>query len=194
METYSTPTNIRPFSFWFSYIQNKAKLSKEDYESGIKILGSFSTIEDFWSYYQHMIRPDKLPAGCKFALFQEGIKPAWEDKANEDGGSFILRIRRSHANKIWEDLVLSYIGEQCKENNEICGLYLNVKATEANISIWTKVIDQNKRDIIREWIKETLGFGDKIEVEYKLHPKEEAQNQPAKGGDRFNRGDNVKRV
>lgn len=185
---------IRPFSFWFSYAQSKGKLSKEDYESGIKVLGSFSTVEDFWSYYQHMIRPDKLPVGCKFALFQEGIKPAWEDKANENGGSFIMRVKRAYSSKIWEDLQISYIGEQCKENDNICGLYLNIKPNEANISIWTKSIDQTQREVIGDWIKETLGLGDKIEVEYRPHPKhEEAQPAKGQGLKRFDRGDDMKR-
>jgi len=178
-------TVIRPLAFWFSSASNKAKMSKEDYESGIKILGSISTVEEFWSYYQHMIRPDKLPGGCKFALFQEGIKPAWEDKANEDGGSFVLRIKRVYANRIWEDLLLSYIGEQCEFNDDICGLYLNVKANEANISIWTRAIDQNKQKVIGEWVKETLGFDEKIDVDFRLHPKHGEEPQQAKGVKKF---------
>ena len=185
----SSGTKLRPFAFWFSYIPNKGKLSKEDYESGIKILGSFSTIEEFWSYYQHMVRPEKLPGGCKFALFQDGIKPAWEDKANDDGGSFILRIKRQYSNIIWEDLMLSYIGEQCQYNDDICGLYLNSKPTEANISIWTRKIDQTKKESIEKWIRETLGFDDKIEVEYKLHPKHVEEPQQNKGISKgFDRG------
>jgi len=192
-ESGSSVTNIRPFAFWFSYIPNKVKLSKEDYESGIKILGSFSTIEDFWSYYQHMVRPEKLPGGCKFALFQEGIKPAWEDKANDEGGSFVLRIKRQYSNIIWEDLMLSYIGEQCQYNDDICGLYLSSKANEANISIWTRKIDQTKKESIEKWIKETLGFDDKTEIEYKLHPKHGEEQQSKGTVKRFDRGEDFKR-
>ncbi len=162
--------STRPFTFWFSYAP-KGKLSKEDYESGIKALGSFSTVEEFWSYYQHMIRPDKLPVGCKFALFQEGIKPAWEDKANDGGGSYTLRIKRHLANRIWEDLLLGYIGEQCKHSFEVCGLYLNIKASEATISIWTRSIEQTEKTSIESWIKETIGLDEKTEVEYRPHPK-----------------------
>mmetsp|Transcript_25326 Transcript_25326/g.22352 ORF Transcript_25326/g.22352 Transcript_25326/m.22352 type:complete len:117 (+) Transcript_25326:71-421(+) len=101
----------RAFTFWFSYAADRGKFSKENYENEIKELGSFSTAEQFWSFYQHMIRPENLPVGCKFSLFQEGIKPAWEDKANEGGGSFILRVKKNYANKFWEDLLISYIGE-----------------------------------------------------------------------------------
>ena len=34
----------------------------------------------------------------------------WEDKLNEGGGRFVLRIKKPFANKIWEDLVLALIG------------------------------------------------------------------------------------
>ena len=185
----------RAFSFWFSYAPNKTKLRREDYESEIKMLGSFSTVEDFWSYYQHMIRPDKLPVGCKFALFQEGIKPVWEDKENQGGGSFILRVKKNYANKFWEDLLISYIGEQCDENDDICVLNLGVKANEINISIWTRALDEESREIIDEWIRKTLGFNDKIEIEYRHHPKgtEEPHQQHKPHHKRIERNDEYRK-
>lgn len=58
-----------------------------------------------------MKRPDDLPNGSEFYLFQEGIKPLWEHESNKEGGRFILRINKTYINRFWEDLVLSYIGE-----------------------------------------------------------------------------------
>ena len=45
-------------------------------------------------YFNHMIRPKNLPNDYGFLIFQEGIKPMWEDKANLNGGRFILRIKK----------------------------------------------------------------------------------------------------
>ena len=197
-EPQKTNNLARSFTFWYSYAQNKGKLTREDYESENKILGTFSTVEGFWSYYQHMIHPESLPVSSKFALFQEGIKPAWEDKENQGGGSFILKVKRNYSNKFWEDLVLSFVGDQCDDNDQICGIILNVKETEANVSIWTRSLDVETRGLIEEWVKKTLGFGEKMTVQYRHHPrnKEEPVAQPvahASAYRRIERNDETKK-
>lgn len=180
----------RPFTFWYSFSGDKQRLRREDYEHEIKKLGTFASIEKFWSYYQHMVRPEKLPIGSKFVLFQEGIKPAWEDKENQNGGSFILRVKTNYANKFWEDLVLSFIGEQCDCNDAVCGLFLNVKPNEVNLSIWTKPLDEEAKDIIEEWIRKTLGFNDGTRVEYRYHPRTTTEEpHPKPQPKRFERND-----
>lgn len=139
-----------------------------------------------------MVRPENLPVGCKFSVFQEGIKPAWEDKANEGGGGFILRVKKNYANKFWEDLLLSFIGEQCDENDDICGLNLKVNANDVNIQIWISNVDDEVRGYIHEWIKITLGFYDKIDIEFRNHPKHNdgSQKQNPK---KFERNDDKKK-
>jgi len=71
----------------------------------------FQYVEDFWGYYQHFVRPEELPSNCEFFLFQDNIKPMWEDSNNENGGRFKLRIKKQYGNRFWEDLILSFIGE-----------------------------------------------------------------------------------
>ena len=158
----------RIFTFWFSFF--KQNRTKSTYENEIKPLGNFTTIEDFWSYYQHIVRPEKLPVGSEFFLFQENIKPMWEDENNQGGGRFILRLKKNYANRFWEDLILSFIGEQCPENDEICGLVLSVKMHDITISIWTKQINEKIKGALRSWIRSTLEINEKIELEFKYHP------------------------
>jgi len=173
----------RTFSFWYQFTQDRAKLRK-DYENETKLLGNFSTIEQFWCYYQHMVRPDKLPVGSKFAVFHEGIKPAWEDKENQGGGSITLRIKRNFANKFWEDLLLSLIGEQCEDNDAVCGMILNIKLNEVHVSIWTRALDDTGKEMVETWIRKTLGLNDSATFEFRHHPKptteETHQKPPAK--------------
>jgi len=173
--TSKTPLS-RTFTFWFSFF--KQNRTKSTYEDEIKPLGNFNTVEEFWSFYQHIIRPEKLPYGCEFFLFQEGIKPMWEDESNQGGGRFILRLKKNYANRFWEDLILSFIGEQCEENEEICGLVLSVKSNDITISIWTKQITEKVKDTIKQWIKLTLVLSDKMELEFKNHP----HPNPTQGG------------
>jgi translation initiation factor 4E len=35
----------------------------------------------------------------------------WEDEANKNGGRWTLRVAKGYANKLWEDLILAFIGE-----------------------------------------------------------------------------------
>jgi len=35
-------------------------------------------VEQFWTYYSHMIRPSDLSGHCDYHLFKEGIRPMWE--------------------------------------------------------------------------------------------------------------------
>eukprot|EP01016_Furgasonia_blochmanni_P042965 TRINITY_DN5770_c0_g1_i1.p1 TRINITY_DN5770_c0_g1~~TRINITY_DN5770_c0_g1_i1.p1 ORF type:complete len:258 (+),score=52.02 TRINITY_DN5770_c0_g1_i1:157-930(+) len=186
---------MRGFTFWFSvFKQGKTKLRSGEYEETIRRVGSFDTIEDFWMYYQHIRRPDTLPSGVEFYLFQEGIRPMWEDEANRNGGKFVLRIQKTYANRFWEDLILSFIGEQSEDNDDICGLILSVRNNEIVISVWTKsLFNSQARRSLGDWMRKTLELSDRIEIEYKEHPNEynqggQSSHQGTQGG-RYIRND-----
>ena len=35
----------------------------------------------------------------------------WEDENNKNGGKWVLRINKEFTDKLWEDLILGFIGE-----------------------------------------------------------------------------------
>lgn len=35
-------------------------------------------VEEFWSVYSHLKRPNDLPSSINYHLFREGIAPMWE--------------------------------------------------------------------------------------------------------------------
>jgi translation initiation factor 4E len=72
-----------------------------------------------------MVRPREIPTEYGFSIFQEGIKPAWEDKANLNGGRFILRIKKQYSNFFWETLILAFVKEQ---NDLMCGITSNCES------------------------------------------------------------------
>ena len=97
------------FTFWLTFFNKSKDKQLEEFEDNLKPLGSFDSAEGFWSIYQHMKRPYSLPRGSEFFLFKEGIRPMWEDPANVGGGRFFISVKRSMvANRIWENLLLSY--------------------------------------------------------------------------------------
>ena len=55
---------------------------------------SFSTVEDFWSVYNHIEQVSKLGTGCDYSFFKTGIKPMWEDESNKFGGRWIINIEK----------------------------------------------------------------------------------------------------
>ena len=164
------------FSFFFSFFKkslNSQTNIEVSYEDNIKLISSFSTIEDFWKNWQHMIKPEQLPSGCEFFLFQQGIKPMWEDKGNEGGGRFIIRLKKEVSNRLWEDIMLAFIGESITITSKICGLVLTVKEREIVISVWIAALDIDERAAIKKFILSSLQPDLKTPIEYRDHPREE---------------------
>ena len=80
-------------------------------------------------------------------------------------------IKKKYSDKIWEDLILSYIGEKNDETNKICGLQMAIKPYEVMFSLWVKKMHKKDISQLKNWIRKTLGFSDKIEIDYQKHPK-----------------------
>lgn len=160
----------RSYCFWFNRRVHGAR-TQENYEKTIKKLGAFSSVEEFWTYYNHLVRPNDLPNTCDYHLFQEGIKPMWEDEANKKGGKWILRIKKGVASQYWEDLLLAIVGEQfAGVGNEICGVVISIRYQEDILSVWNR--DANDRDSkikIYNTLQRVLSLPPNAVMEYKCH-------------------------
>lgn len=69
--------------FHFLYQRRYASTRTDLYGSSIKEIGTFGTVEDFWSHYTHLVRPNDLPVNTNYYLFRDPIQPLWEDPANK---------------------------------------------------------------------------------------------------------------
>ena len=144
----------REYTFWvFIKSSNRAA---DDWKP--KQIANFKTVQEFWSVYQHIKRPNELEPGTQINLFVKGIQPAWEDEENSKGGRWQIRFNKSQplvSNKLWEDLILGVIGEQFTHQNEINGIVISIRSNQDTMSIWNKngrdqeVVSQIKQDIIR---------------------------------------------
>ena len=54
-------------------------------------------------------------------MFKNGIKPMWEDKNNVRGGKWVVILKGSALDALWELVLLALIGETLGDSNEICG-------------------------------------------------------------------------
>uniref|UniRef100_A0A182SAH8 eIF-4F 25 kDa subunit n=1 Tax=Anopheles maculatus TaxID=74869 RepID=A0A182SAH8_9DIPT len=88
---------------------------------------SFSTVEDFWSLYNHIRGPSEIKVGGDYMLFKSHIRPMWEDESNKHGGRWTLTIHKNLSDKYWLDTVLCLIGEAFECSDQICGAIVNVR-------------------------------------------------------------------
>ena len=108
-----------------------------DFEKAMKPMANFSTIAQFWNLYSHVKRPSDFEKDTCLNVFIKGIQPKWEDPCHEVGGAWTFRARRAHANMIWENLLLGFIGEQFETVNEDTGVLVNASTSEFNkFQVW----------------------------------------------------------
>ncbi|ELR18705.1 Eukaryotic initiation factor 4E [Acanthamoeba castellanii str. Neff] len=174
---WSIPAGVDPegghflssgYTFWF--VRRSGARSQENYANAIKRIGGFRSIEGFWKYYNHLVRPHDLPNTSDYHLFKEGIKPMWEDDANKRGGKWIIRLKKGLATKYWEDLLLAIVGEQFQVGDEICGIVCSIRFNEDILSVWNKSADNKQARLkIHETLKTVLNLPPNTPMEYKCH-------------------------
>ena len=77
-----------------------------------------------------------MPVDRTINIFVTGIQPIWEVPEHAVGGEWVIRINKGHANLLWENLLLGFIGEQFTLENEVTGVVLRIGLNFDKISIW----------------------------------------------------------
>eukprot|EP00339_Tiarina_fusa_P010393 CAMPEP_0117050264 /NCGR_PEP_ID=MMETSP0472-20121206/34700_1 /TAXON_ID=693140 ORGANISM="Tiarina fusus, Strain LIS" /NCGR_SAMPLE_ID=MMETSP0472 /ASSEMBLY_ACC=CAM_ASM_000603 /LENGTH=243 /DNA_ID=CAMNT_0004763971 /DNA_START=67 /DNA_END=798 /DNA_ORIENTATION=+ len=142
------------------------------YESSIKHVATVKSVEEFWSTYNYLRRPNDLPTTTDYHFFRDGIKPTWEDSNNAKGGKWIVRLPKGLASRYWEEVILAFIGAQFPgvPDGEICGLVLSIRYSEDILGIWNKTSTEKEIvDRIRDAIKRVLQLPPHAPMEYKPH-------------------------
>jgi len=133
------------WTFWFDHSNNKAVTNssciweKQSFEQTVAELGSFNTIEGFWSYWSHL-RVGGLKDNCNLRMFQKGIRPTSEEPMNRTGGRWVARnLPKTTRDKLWSYVVMAVIGEQLEEEGGIqavSGVVLSTREAGDNIQLW----------------------------------------------------------
>ncbi|KAG0298230.1 Eukaryotic translation initiation factor 4E type 2 [Dissophora globulifera] len=167
-----TLSEIHPLHFnWVFWFMHRAPGSKIlNYESSMKKIATFGSVEDFWAVYSHLRRPHELPHVSDYHLFKQGVRPVWEDAANIHGGKWIVRLKKGLASRYWENLVMAVIGDQFDVGSEICGLVLSIRGAEDILSIWNQSAHEGRINLkIRDTMKRVLNLPADTIMEYKTH-------------------------
>jgi len=187
MENKQTPEEVDPdfskvhqleyeWTLWYDRRPDGNKRlpgEKESYENNLRPIGTFSTVESFWQYYNHILKPSQLETNANYHLFKKGIKPMWEDDANKNGGKWVITIKgdKDLLDKIWDEVVLSMIGETLEVgNNEICGAVVSKRKAGDKIAVWNRTKDSDISRSIEQRLRKILNFDlGRIPFEYHLH-------------------------
>jgi len=164
------------WAFWYDkrpLAAKRARGEKDAYESNLRPLGSFRTVEDFWRYYNHMVKPSKMDNNSNYHLFKHGIKPMWEDSANSKGGKWIISMKggeKTNLDTYWENICLAMVGETLDIGDEITGGVVSRRKTGDRIAIWTRNRDDEEGIMtIGRHIRKIAGIPSNLPLQYQSH-------------------------
>ena len=152
----------------FMFYRSQGHKNSDRYEDNIHDLGSFDTIEGFWSIYSHLKRPNDLEPPTDYHLFRNGIRAIWEAEDNVNGGKWIIRLKKGYGSYYWERLIMALIGEQFPADT--LGAVISVRFQEDIISLWNRTASDTKvRHEICRAICSALELPSDTKLEYKEH-------------------------
>ncbi|KAK3094739.1 hypothetical protein FSP39_005620 [Pinctada imbricata] len=176
------------YALWFSRKSPGKHSTQTSYDQNLKLVGTFASVEQFWKYYAHLVRPSDLTGHSDYHLFKEGIRPMWEDTANNRGGKWIVRLKKGLASRCWENLILAMLGEQFMVGEEICGAVISIRYQEDILSLWNRTAyDQVTTSKIRDTLKRVLNLPPNTIMEYKTHNDSIKDNSSFRNTDIFMR-------
>lgn len=117
------------------------------YESNLHTVGSFSTVEEFWSLQNHLVAASALDQNSTVHCFRSGIKPIWEDEHNRLGGKWIFRLASKDKpllDHCWQNVLLAVIGgvmDDSPSGDAICGCVLSRRRMGDRIALWNGARD-----------------------------------------------------
>mmetsp|Transcript_1248 Transcript_1248/g.2935 ORF Transcript_1248/g.2935 Transcript_1248/m.2935 type:complete len:182 (+) Transcript_1248:108-653(+) len=173
------------FSFYYMRRSKTGKTAFEgeggtdaetSFTDAVRSICTVKTVEEFWSVYNYIVRPDELPATTDYHFFREGIQPTWEDPQNEHGGKWVIRLPKKGnvASRFWEEILLALMGGQFSgvPDGEVCGAVISIRDRVNVLSIWTKSGGNQKMiNRVGDSIKRTLRLPNHVSMYYHTHPR-----------------------
>lgn len=136
---------------WSIWEQGRKCGSKgfEDYANATQKVGVVSSTLEFWNFWDHTPQPSRLLTNQQWVrerkdglysvdslmLFREGIRPEWEDPANEKGGHLQWQLKPSlgagQIDEYWNNIIMGLIGGSVEPAELITGVRLVDKLRQA---------------------------------------------------------------
>ena len=185
-DTQEIPTKKleNKFSFLYRIDENvqypaqKTVMEKEKYESQVKKIAEFDTIEEFWGIFQHLRKPDSCRPGIEYFMFKEPIKPMWEDENNKNGGRFSIKLKHGYTTIIWEEMIFALIGGILPKEmkDEINGIVVTSRKEFNTLQIWFKTYEEKIIKELEQCIRDLLVIPSEVNLDTKPFNKKEYGN------------------
>ena len=132
------------WTLWF-FKNDKTRTWEENQRPIITV----TTVEDFWSLYNHIEVASRLPPGSDYSLFKEGIFPDWEDKRNAPGGRWMINVdKRQRAECLdtyWLEILFFLIGEHADQHaHQVIKSFLIVSTSQPFIRFKINILAANQ--------------------------------------------------
>lgn len=139
---------------WFDH--STPGRSAKDYEKGLFPICTVKTVEDFWGCFNNLPSVSTLDSRSGYHFMILGVKPAWEDEKNVNGGTWKIRVNKSEAEEVWKELLMSLIGDTYKDEikNQVNGVSISCKQSEFVFTLWFKEDSQTVQ--IRKYLNNLL--------------------------------------
>eukprot|EP00727_Mastigamoeba_balamuthi_P011875 m51a1_g731 hypothetical protein (963) ;mRNA; f:476050-480116 len=154
---------------------------------GTKLLGSFSTVQDFWRFYHTLSDVQSLPKNANVQMFRHGVRPAWEDEANVNGGRWLLLVPRQRACEAWTLLLVAVLTERFEWSDDICGVVLSVRPNQTTLRLWnTSLLAVQESDARGRAVRDLVGADEFIYQRHedlaRLAPSKKKRRRRRRGG------------
>jgi len=135
------------WALWYSAPKSKDKEKKWDTERVKKVV-EVGNVKEFWRVFNNLAPPSTLKDGSDLQLFRAGVSPAWEDSFNAKGGTWTYRISSDDENSkldtAWFNTVLTMIGDQFDDADDICGVVVSKRGNTNRLGLWVKHADDRE--------------------------------------------------
>ncbi|OHT04932.1 Eukaryotic initiation factor 4E family protein [Tritrichomonas foetus] len=153
---------FRTWSLWY-LIPDRYSMKDSDWNDFLHTISTFDTIEDMWAALNCLEKSAQLPKGCRYYIFKRGVRPVWEDKANNGGFEISIehptaKAKRQKITDRWIDLVLSVLGESMPHSELVNGVEFTVRATTFKVSVWTSPCSQNDANAIKTHLSHVVNW------------------------------------
>eukprot|EP01053_Blabericola_migrator_P008784 Blabericola_migrator_1__8783@NODE_462_length_8278_cov_282_498843_g361_i0_p2_GENE_NODE_462_length_8278_cov_282_498843_g361_i0NODE_462_length_8278_cov_282_498843_g361_i0_p2_ORF_typecomplete_len690_score94_45IF4E/PF01652_18/4_8e03IF4E/PF01652_18/2_1e15_NODE_462_length_8278_cov_282_498843_g361_i01682237 len=137
------------FDIWFTQPLSggsKRGLAKEVYENGLHLIGSFKNLSQFFEFHG-MLEWDSLPPSSVIAFCRHGVKPIWEDPANENGGRYLVKnFGRDCTEAVFTKIALGFFSGMLHDwkNYNLISLHVRESRRGNDIQLWRKVLHSHR--------------------------------------------------
>lgn len=132
----------------FHWLRSSVRTNKRQnaQSKGKEVLGSFSSVQGFWVYFNnidaniHKLASVKKKFSFELDMFKSYIQPTTTDPANVGGGKWVIQcpIELEPTLAIWKSLLVGAVGQSLLTPNDLHGCKLICKSDRNEIEVWTR--------------------------------------------------------